>query len=233
MNSRQSQPIFVYIVIAAIFVLTLCGIGAVTYNHFHDHGLKTASLDDTQALAASTDVNGDWNVIDGSGPNRTSVGYTFHELLPGQSIDTSGSTNNVTGDVKVENNQLTSGKIVVDMTTLKTDQEKRDINVRSKILHTDDYPTATFEVTSPVDLSSLPGDGTSGHVTIQGNLTIMATTKPVTADFKVLRTGTRVILGTTIPFDRTEFGVDTPEFVAAKIDTQGELNVLITMEKQS
>ncbi|MDO4911473.1 MAG: YceI family protein [Corynebacterium sp.] len=230
---KTRQPIFIYIVIAAIVVLTLSGLGAVTYGYFHNHGVKTASLDDTQALPATTDMNGEWKVISGSGPNQTSVGYTFHELLPGQSLDTSGSTNNVTGDVIVENNQMVSAKVVVDMTTLQTDQQKRDINVRMKILHTDDFPEATFELTQPVDLSSIPEDGTSGTVTVTGNLTIMDTTKEVTSEFKVLRTGTRVIIGTTIPFDRTEFGVDTPEFVAAKIDTQGELNVLVTMEKES
>lgn len=228
---KKRQPIFVYVIIVLIVLMTLSGVGAVTYGYFHNHGLKTASLDDSQALPASTDVNGSWTIISGSGPNRTSVGYTFHELLPGQSLDTSGSTNSVTGDVIVENNTLVSGTVVVDMTKIKTDQEKRDVSVRNKIFFTDEYPESTFRITQPVDLSDVPGDGTSSTVSITGDLTILDTTRTVSGDFKVLRTGNRVIIGGTIPINRLDFNVVTPELVAAKIDEEGELNILITMEK--
>ncbi|PRQ12045.1 hypothetical protein C1Y63_02930 [Corynebacterium sp. 13CS0277] len=222
----------VALLVVAIIVLALASVGPVAYKALTSTGIKTEGLSADGALPASTPLEGEWSVVKGSGRNTTAVGYTFHELLPGQEKDTSGTTHAVTGAVTIADGVVTAGEVTVDLTQIRTDVEKRDINVRRNILHTDDYPTASFTLTEPVDVASVPEDGRVGTATLTGMLTLHGTAREVTGTFDVLRTGARLVVAGDLPFDRTEFGVDSPEFVAAKIDEQGVLNIRLALEKK-
>ena len=104
--------------------------------------------------------------------------------------------------------------------------------MRRKILHTEKYPEAYFVLTQPADVSALPEDGTTGTVELTGDLTIRGVTNEVTQDFTVLRTGDHVIVHTDIPFNRLDYGVETPDFVAAKIAEEGEINIRLNLVKK-
>lgn len=223
----------VTLVAIAIVVIALASVGPVIYKAFTDTGTKTGTLNADNAQPATTDMDGTWKITAGSGANATSVGYTFHEILPGHEKTTSGSTSHVDGSFTVDGNKLTAGTITVDMNTVASEEPKRDNHVKMNILETDTYPTATFEVTQPVDISAVPSDGSTGHVSVPGALTIHGVTKDITADLDVLRTGSKVIISSTVPIARSDFKVDPGQFVAAKIDENGELNILLTLEKDS
>ncbi|GAA4801272.1 YceI family protein [Corynebacterium canis] len=222
---------FLVLTVIAIVLLTLASVGPVVYKALTDPGIKTGGLNASQAVGATTELSGTWKVIPGSGANTTSVGYTFFEILPGEPRSTSGSTRDVTGSIEVVGTQLKTGAIEVDMTTLRTDVEQRDINVRRSLLHTDDYPKASFELTNPAELSNIPDNGTVGKARVIGNLQLHGASREVSGDFEVLRTAQRLVVAGTLPLNRLDFGVETPEFVAAKIDEQGELNIRLTFEK--
>lgn len=227
----MKKPLVTLLVIA-IVVIALASVGPMVYKAFTDTGTKAGSLDANGAKAASTDINGTWTVIPGSGANATDVGYTIHEILPGKEKDTSGRTSAVTGSLVVKDGKLTSGSVSVDLTKVSSDVEKRDIAVRNTILHTEQFPEATFTVSTPVDVSQLPDNGTEGTVETTGEWTIHGVTKELPVTMNVLRTGNRLIVSGDVPFNRSDFGVDSPEFVAAKIDDAAEMNVLLTLEKK-
>ncbi|MFV8394640.1 YceI family protein [Corynebacterium hindlerae] len=219
--------------VVAIIVVALASVVPVAYKAYMTPGVKTEGIQVEGAKNASTDFNGAWHVVKAAPGNPTSVGYTFWEILPGERRATSGSTNNVTGDVNIARGKLNAAKITVDMTTIHTDREKRDINVRMKLLETDQFPTATFAVDegAGIDVSSVPDNGTIGKVTVPGTLTIHGVSKHIQAEMEVLRTGDNMIVGANIPINRLDYGVETPDFVAAKIDTEGHLNIRIALEK--
>ncbi|AKK03110.1 YceI family protein [Corynebacterium epidermidicanis] len=219
--------------IIAIVAIALVSVAPVAYKAYMTPGVKTNGIATENAKKASTDINGQWHVIKAVPGNPTSVGYTFHEILPGERRETSGSTKNVEGTINVQNTKLTGANISVDMTAITTDREKRDINVRSKLLHTDKFPTATFTLAdgANVDLAELPDNATTGRVSVPGILTIHGVAKPATADMEILRTGDQIVAAATIPINRLDYGVETPEFVAAKIDTEGEINIRLALEK--
>lgn len=222
--------------LVTVIVILIVGIGLVSiapmvYSLIMGPGVETEDLDASGAQPASTDMNGDWVIGVGDAANLTTVGFTFNEILPAKHKVTSGTTTDVSGGVSVEDETLTAGDIEVEMGTLSTDNERRDVNVRMDILHTDEYPTSTFTITEPVDLSGIPEDGTVGEVTLTGDLTIHGQTNEVSAPFQVLRDGDRVVIGGDIPFNRLDYGVEAPEFVAAKIAEEGELNILLSMEE--
>ena len=224
--SRAESPLIKFrTLIIVIFVILIVGlasiaVGPVVYQLIMGPGVKTEGIQADGAAPASTDMNGTWDVAPGSIPNTTSAGFSFAEILPGEEKITSGSTTGVTGEVVIEDNSLISGLITVNMTHITTDQEKRDIN-----------PEATFEVTDSVDLSALPDTGSIAQVVIPGELTIHGETKAVEPTFDVLRTGDQVIVASDIEINRLDFGVETPEFIAAKINETGEINVRIVLEK--
>ena len=152
-------------------------------------------------------------------------------MRSGSQASTSASTRGVTGFATIDEGTLTAGEITVDMQHLSSDSDKRDSSVRRRIFHTDEYPEATFKVTRPADVSGVPEDGTVGSVELTGELTIHGKTNDITQEFDVARSGDHLIVAGDIPINRLDYGVETPELVAAKIAEEGEVNVRINMTK--
>lgn len=230
-QQKSANKIIVAIFVVLIVALALVAVVPMLYNVVMGPGVRTEGLSAQNAQPATTEVDGEWQVAHGVGTNSTSVGFTFFEILPSDRRQTSGSTQAVEGYATVEAGTLQSGEIVVDMTQLSTDNERRDINVRNKILHTKQYPTATFRITEPADVSQLPGNGTPGKVTLSGEMEIRGEVRPLSHEFDVLRDADRLIVAGDVLIDRNEYGVESPDFVAAKIDDTGELNIRVALEK--
>lgn len=229
----RNQKLIVIGGVAVIVVLALLALVPLFISLVSHPGVKTDGIDVDGAKAASTDVDGEWVVTTKPGKNMTSAGFTFYELLPGDERTTSGSTQDVEGEMTIEGGSLTAGEVTVDMGNIVTDKDVRDENVRRKILHTEEYPESTFVLTEPADVSQLPEDGSAGTVTLTGDLTIHGKTNSVTQEFNALRTGDNVIVHADVPINRLDYGVETPEFVAAKIAEDGEINIRLKLEKKS
>ncbi|WP_314859582.1 YceI family protein [uncultured Corynebacterium sp.] len=230
MDTRRKPIIIGGVVI--IVLLAVFALGTVVMSLLNTPGVQTPELNADNAKPASTDVGGEWQVVTGDAPNISSVGFTFDEILPSDKRTTSGSTQAVRGTVTVDDVTLQpGGRIEVDMTSINTDTQRRDVNVRTKLFDTDNYPDAAFEVTKPVDLSALPDDGSVGTVTVPGKLTIKGETREVQPEFQAVRDGDKLTVSTVLRFNRLDYGVKTPEFIAAKVSEEGDLNVLLTFKK--
>ncbi|AHW64208.1 Hypothetical protein CGLY_08815 [Corynebacterium glyciniphilum AJ 3170] len=223
----------VTLVVVTVVALAIAIVGPPVYRLLTSEGLQTASIADGSGEPATVGLDGHWDVVSGAGENSTEAGYTFDEVLPGQEKSTSGRTSEVSGDLVVANDVLEEGKVTVDVASIESDIEKRDIHVRDNILHTDQYPEATFTISDPVDLSSLPEDGSVDTVTINGELTMHGKTNDVTAELTVLRTGENVIVQGQVPVEREAFGIVTPEFVASQIAEEGTVDLLLVFGLQS
>lgn len=229
---RTRDKIVVAIFVIAIVVLMLFAVVPVVYAMVMGPGVRTEGLVADGAEPATTDINGEWQIVIGSPPNSSSVGFTFEELLPGERTVTSGSTQDVTGYVTIEDGVLTAGEVVVDMTDVQTDRAVRDESVRNKLFETSDYPESTFVITEPADVSQLPDDGTVGTVELTGDLTIKGHTNEVTGEMDALRDGDRVIVSGDIIINRHDYGVESPEFIAAEIADEGEVNIRLALSKE-
>lgn len=214
-----------------IVLLTLAALGPLIYSLIMGSGVKTEGINGTSAKPASTDVNGDWRIVEGSGKNFTSAGFTFHEVLPAEEKVTSGSTGAVTGQASIANDTVNAASVTVDMSKLSTDRQVRDQNMKSKLFETSKFPEAKFTLTKPVDVSTLPTDGTVGKVELTGDLSIKDRTHSITERFDALRDGDQLVIAGDVPINRLDYNVITPEFVAATIDENGEINLRMTFEK--
>ena len=226
-----NRKLVITIFVVLIVLLTAVAIGPMVYSLLKGAGVKTEPVSADGAKAASTELDGTWEVAKGRANNHTSVGFTFNEVLPAEKTTTSGSTTEVTGQADISDSTLKTATVTVDMDELTTDKKVRDQNMKSKLFEVDEFPVATFTLTEPADLSAVPDDGSTATVPLTGDLTIHGETKQVTNNFQVVRDADTVVLGGDIPVNRLDYGVETPEMIAAKISEVGAVNVRVTLQK--
>jgi polyisoprenoid-binding protein YceI len=188
-----------------------------------------ATSDTTVNSSAPTisldDPSGTWQVT-----NTSQVGYRVDEVLFGQNVTAVGRTNAVTGSLVIDDDVVTSGQFVVDMTTVKSDEPKRDAQFESRIMDVINYPTATFVLTSPITLAE-NATASSTTNTASGELTLRGTTKPISISvIGEVRDGRIVVTGeTTVTFG--EWGIPNPSIPGISTEDFGILEFQLVLER--
>ena len=178
----------------------------------------STSASSSEGTAASGDaggsLDGPWTITG----TASLVGYRVVEVLFGQDTEGVGRTNAVTGQLELAGTEVTTASFTVDMTTVKSDESRRDNQFNNNLMDTSQFPTATFELTQPIDLGAEPADGQRISATATGNLTLRGTTKAVTIEMEAQKTGDtiRVVGSTDIRF--SDYGIPEPD--APGISTQ-------------
>jgi polyisoprenoid-binding protein YceI len=184
----------------------------------------------------STDgsVAGEWTVGAGS-----VAGYRVREQLanlPAES-DAVGRTEDVSGSITVEGDgdgaRLTAGTLTVDTTTIQSDESRRDNRLRNQGLQTDQFPTATFTVTKPVEVPATAVAGTPSDVTLVGDLTLHGVTKSVEIPAQAQLADGKIQVAGSITFPLSDFDISPPNvggFILS-ISDQGALEFLVSFEK--
>lgn len=173
------------------------------------------------ASVAGASVDGTWNVTSGS-----SAGYRVKETLFGQSTTAVGRTSQVTGSITISGTQVAAGELSVDMTTVSSGQSQRDSQFQGRIMDTATYPTATFTLSQPIQLGSLPSTGTTVTETATGKLTLHGTTKTVTFQLEARRGATIAVSGS-IPIVFSDYSISNPSGGPATTGSTGTLEFLL------
>ncbi|QXU53991.1 YceI family protein [Rhodococcus sp. LW-XY12] len=221
-------------VLVAVVVVALLGffVAPWVYGTFiAEDDAPAASVSTEGAEAATGELDGEWTVVEGAEPNRTAAGYTVHEILRGADVTVVGSTDQVSGSATITDGTLEAAEVVVQVEGITTDGGQRDGQFRTRVMDTAAHPTATFALTEPVDLTSLPDDGSIGSVTATGTLTLRGAERPVTVDVDVLRTGERLVASGSIPTTWTDYGVEPPNLGFVTVDGAGSVDFLVTFEQ--
>jgi polyisoprenoid-binding protein YceI len=156
-----------------------------------------------------------------------------NEVLLGRNAEAAGRTNDVTGELVIEGTQLTAATVTVDMTTVESDEDRRDNQFRGRIMNVARYPTSTFKLTQPIDLGDLPADGEQITVPATGELTLHGTTKTVTVDLIARRNGSNIDVNGTIPVVFAEWNIPNPSFGPVTTEDHGELELLVVFARQA
>jgi polyisoprenoid-binding protein YceI len=211
--------------------ITIVVVGAVggpfAYIHFIE-GKAPAPL----AISASPDVStsngsldGTWKVASGS-----VAGYRVKEVLMGQDNTAVGRTSNITGSVTVKGTTVESGSFTADLTTVKSDKDRRDRQFQGRIMDTSTYPTAKFEFTNPVNMAPVPSPGQPKTVTVNGKLTLHGTTKDVVVSVTCRRNGTLADLVGSIPITFADYGIPNPSFGPITTQDHGVLEFSLKLQ---
>lgn len=184
------------------------------------------SIANTDAAQTSIDTaTGTWKVAAGS-----QIGYRVEEVLFGQNVTAVGRSNTVAGSVTVDDLTVTEATFVVDMTTIKSDDSRRDAQFESRIMDVLNFPTAAFSLDSPITLAASSLSGTATH-TGTGTLTLRGTTKPVeVVVVSTIRDGNIVIAGEiTIIF--AEWNIPNPSIPGISTEDSGLLEFQLVLER--
>jgi polyisoprenoid-binding protein YceI len=206
--------------------------------------LETASetldqeIDGQGEGATLADLEGAWTVDTSVGSfeefSGTWAGYRVEEELAQVGLSTAvGRTPYVTGGMSVEGGQVTAVDIEVDVTTLQSDQDRRDSALATRGLETLAFPTATFSLGSPIPLPEDTGPGTVVAAPATGDLTIHGVTRAVTIDLEAHVSDGWVAVVGQAPIALTDFGIDPPTgfgVISIANDATLELQIFFTRE---
>jgi polyisoprenoid-binding protein YceI len=175
--------------------------------------------------ALDVSLDGMWMVATGS-----QAGYRVGEVLFGQDTEAVGRTESVTGQLELGGTTVSSAEFTVDMTEVSSDESQRDDQFHGRIMDTETYPTATFALTEPIDLGSLPDDLEELTVTATGELTLRGVTKTVTFDLVARRNRDVIEVNGSIPVSFDDFEIRDASGGPATVKREGEVEFLLVFE---
>ena len=194
-------------------------------------GLGTASPGSTASAPASTGggtAQGDTWTIDtsiGSFDDFSSsfVGYRVDETLAENRANTAvGRTPSVSGSLALDGTTITSVDVTADLGQLRSDDDRRDGRLREQAIETDDFPTATFKLGSPIELGSVPADGQTLTATATGDLTLHGVTRTVQVPIEARVSGDVVTVTGSIEILFADYAIERPtSFFVLSIEDHG------------
>jgi polyisoprenoid-binding protein YceI len=171
-------------------------------------------------------IEGTWTITAGS-----QAGYRVKEVLFGQDAEAVGRTTGVTGTMQISGTTVTSTAVTVDMTTVTSDEDRRDGQFHGRIMDTATFPTAAFTLSTPIELGSVPADGEEVTHTVTGDLTLRGVTNRVTFELVARRNGANIEANGSIAVDFDEFQIPDASGGPASVGRDGELELLLVFTR--
>lgn len=164
-------------------------------------------------------------------PEGSEARYRVREQLARLSFpsDAVGTTRAISGQIVVNpDGTIVSeeSRIVVDLTTLRSDESRRDNYIKTNTLQTSRFPTAEFV---PKEMRGLPSplpDSGEGQFQLIGDLTLHGVTRPVTWEVTARLDGQTLTGTATTSFTFADFNLTVPQvFVVLSVDETIRLEV--------
>jgi len=150
---------------------------------------------------------GEFSYTDSTG---TFVGFRVREELAGiGEIDAVGRTPEVSGSLTIDGTTVVEAEIVADLAALTTDDSRRDNKVRGA-LGTDQYPTASFRLTEPIEFGTAAAEGVGVATQATGELTIRDVTRTVQLPLEAQLVDDVVVVVGSLRIEFTDYGVTVP-----------------------
>jgi len=191
-----------------------------------DDVTTTTTTDGSATPAAPDGIDGVWTVTEGS-----TVGYRVRETLFGQDTEGVGRSGGVTGSLAVDGITVTEATFEVDMATFESDESRRDGQFENRIMEVDQFPTATFVLTAPIELGGEPADGEQVTAEATGELTLHGVTREVTLPLTARLTGSTFAIDGSITVTFADYEIDDPSGGPATVGDDGELEVLLVLSR--
>jgi polyisoprenoid-binding protein YceI len=225
------------VLIAGVVVL-LAVFGLAYFTLFNSDSPPELTLEQTEggteaAAPPSGELAGTWAVGDGS-----IAGYRVREklaALPAPS-DAVGRTGAITGQFVMTREgayQVSKADFTVDVSQLKSDEDRRDNKIRTIGLETDKFPKATYALTGPVNVPPDAADGKRVTVQSEGDLTLHGVTKKVSIPLEVQRNGAQIEIAGNYEFSWSDFGMTAPsvgQFVSVTGNPKLEFKLLMSKQ---
>lgn len=194
-------------------------------------GLSLSENPDQDPAGSGGSAQGSWTVDTTSGSlgdaTSTFAGYRIQEELGGVGANTAvGRTKDVTGTLMIDGTVITSLSVEVDMTTLASDDDRRDGQLRTRGLETDTFTTATFQLTEPIEFTQEPAQGEAVTTEATGELTVHGVTREVTVPVEARWTGDQIEVVASFDIALADYEIDPPTgFLVLSVADQGTIEL--------
>lgn len=219
--------------LVAVLVLVALGAGAFWWTFVRDDAPAAARLVDRDVAAQPTaGVDGTWSIQ--AGPD-VFAGYRIDEhTVVGIDNTAVARTEGIEGSMVVAGNRITEVSVTADMTGLVSQDSQvpgvgnRDAAMRTAGLETDAFPTASFRLTEPIDLGSVPASGQELTVEARGELVLHGVAREVSVPISARWNGEVVDLTASAPIPLADFGIEQPAVQFVTIADVGTLELQLT-----
>jgi polyisoprenoid-binding protein YceI len=241
--------------LGALLAVILIGGFAVWYFVFRDDSPPAVSLEratrsigrddstdstttaSTGTVSGAAGLDGTWSVDSTIGNfadfSSSFAGYRVQEQLAGIGAKTAvGRTPKVTGSITIAGTRIPTATFEVDMTTLTSDDHRRDDSIRTQAIETARFPKASFTLTTPIELGQVPADGEKIAADATGDLTLHGVTKRVTIPIEAQRNGKVITLVGSLEIPFPDYSIPQPRSLAVlSVENQGIFEVQLHLTK--
>ncbi len=178
--------------------------------------------DGGSGTAAAATVDGVWNAGAGS-----IAGWRLQQIVIGQQSTLVGRTGKVWGSLTVSGGSVSQGTFGVDMTAATSGLSKTS---QRSVFDVSAYPTATLTLTSPIEVGTIPTDGTAVRLPASGDLTLHGVTRPVTFTVSAERAGSGIDVLADISFPFADWNISVQGVPwLADLQSPGTIEVLLDL----
>ncbi len=177
------------------------------------------------------EVGGTWTIR--SNEDATFVGYRINEVLNTiGDFEVVGRTSDVSGTIAIDGTTITDVSVVANMSSLTTDNSGRDRSMRNQALETDQFPEATFTLTTPIELDEIPAEAQTIQVTATGELTIHGVTQTVDFPLEAQVVGNSIVVVGQLPMFLADYAIAAPSAsIVASVEDNALLELSIVLAK--
>jgi polyisoprenoid-binding protein YceI len=201
--------------IAGTIVATaLAGAAVIYFVIFPTSSPKPFALSTTtisSPVGSASSLAGNWTIGAGS-----QAGYRVREklaFLPALS-DAVGRTSAISGGATFTDTggklSATAASFVIDVETLKSNEQLRDEHIRTIGLQSATYPKATFVLSTPLTLPASALNGRVVDVSVTGVVTIHGTAKRLAIPLQIRLSSSRIQAVGSLTFPWGEFNMTAP-----------------------
>jgi polyisoprenoid-binding protein YceI len=180
-------------------------------------------------------ISGTWTVVPGDETEPSFAGYRVNETAfgVGRPSEAVGRTQGVDGSITIDGTTIADAELTVDLSTLASDDRRRDNVLRGRALETDRHPTATFRLTEPIDLGAIPATGERRSVDAVGDLTLHGVTRTVTMPLEaaLVDGGSRIEVAGAVEIAMADFDIEPPNVAGVvTVADRGTVEVHLFLE---
>jgi polyisoprenoid-binding protein YceI len=197
----------------------------------------SAAPAESQAPASGDGVTGTWAVDPTIGSfddfSGSFVGYRVRETLATiGATEAVGRTPDVTGSITIDGSSITAADFTADLSTLQSDDDRRDGQLRQQALETGQFPEATFVLTQPIDLGGVPADGETIEATATGDLTLHGVTNSVQIPLRARLDGDVIVVVGSFPIVFADYGIDQPQsMMVLSVEDNGVMELRLQLTR--
>lgn len=192
---------------------------------------QSVTTDPSASSGGDSSIDGMWTVDttvgDLAAGTASFVGYRVQEELASIGAKTAvGRTPEVDGSLTIDGSTVTEVSIVADLTALTSDSSRRDGAMQNQAIETARFPDATFDLTEPIELGSVPVEGEEVTAEAVGDLTIHGVTRSVTLDLEAQLTEGVIVVTGQLPIVFADYDIDQPtSFAVLSIEDHGVMEL--------